>query len=81
VLPNFQTKLASPFLNSTQTKPIYKNINSNYGKTGELDFSGFYLELNVCGLNLNVTQIQITLQNYIQIICETLTTNSGLNIL
>jgi hypothetical protein len=49
VLPNFQTKLASPFLNSTQTKPIYKNINSNYGKIGELDFSGFYLELNVCG--------------------------------
>jgi hypothetical protein len=40
----FQTKLASPPLNSPQTKPIYKNINSSYGKIHELDFSGFYME-------------------------------------
>jgi hypothetical protein len=44
-------------------------------------FSGFYLELNVCALNLNVIQIQTKLQNYIQNICETLTSNSGLNLL
>jgi hypothetical protein len=29
-------------------------------------FSGLCLELNVCGLNLNVIQIQTKLQNYFQ---------------
>jgi hypothetical protein len=47
-------------------------------KICELDFSGFYLELKVCGLNLNVIQIQTKLKNYIQIICKTLTSNLGL---
>jgi hypothetical protein len=43
-----------------------------------LDFSEFYLELNVCGLNLNVIQIQTKLQNYIQSICKILTSDVGL---
>jgi hypothetical protein len=63
----FSTQIASPTLNSPQIKPIYKNINSTYGKICELDFTGFYLESNVCGLNLNVIQIQTKLQT----ICKT----------
>jgi hypothetical protein len=69
----FGNKLASPPQNSPQTKPSYKNINSNYGKICELDVSRFYLELNVCGLNLNVIQIQTKHQNYFQTIYKTLT--------
>jgi hypothetical protein len=40
----FSTQIASPSLSSPPIKPIYKNINSNYGKTGELEFFWFYLD-------------------------------------
>jgi hypothetical protein len=43
-----------------------------------LDFSGFYLELNVRSLNLNVIQIQTKLQNYIQSLCKILTSDVGI---
>jgi hypothetical protein len=40
----FETKLASPPPNSPQIKPIYKNLNSTFGKISELEFFWFYLE-------------------------------------
>jgi hypothetical protein len=42
---------------SIKIKPN-KNYIQNYGKILELDLFEFYLELNVCGLNLNVFKFQ-----------------------
>jgi hypothetical protein len=54
----FSSQIASPLLNSPPVWPIYKNIYSNYGKICELDFTGFIWILFVCGLNLEIIQIQ-----------------------
>jgi hypothetical protein len=42
---NFETKPASPPLNSPPIKPIYKNIYSNYGKYVSWSFSEFIWSL------------------------------------
>jgi hypothetical protein len=63
---------------SIKIKPN-KNYIQNYGKILELDLFEFYLELNVCGLNLKVIQIQISKRNYFQTPFKTLTSNLGLN--